>query len=302
MKLKGHIAMIATNVLFGLNTPISKSALQEYISPFSLTFFRMSGACLLFWLVSLFLKSEKIRAKDLLLIFLASMLGIFVNQFSFVMGLSITLPVNAALIVTATPILTMVLSFLFRKEPITGKKAGGVFLGVGGAILLILTSHAMAGGFSGNIRGDVLCFTSSLSYALYLTAFKKLIDRYHPVTLMKWMFLFAAIVALPFCYDSVSQISFAELPVIGYLEITYIVVIATFVTYLLIPIGQKELRPTTLSMYNYLQPIITTSIAVVFGLDTLGWEKVLSAVLIFTGVYLVIRSKSRAQLEAEKVQ
>lgn len=292
--------MITANVIFGLNTPISKNVLQEYLSPFSLTFFRMIGACSIFWIVSFFLKREKVVTKDIFIIFLASMFGIFINQFSFVMGLSITSPVNAALIVTVTPILTMIVSFIFLKEPITGKKVGGVFMGATGAILLIVTSHSIAGGFSGNIWGDIFCFTSSLAYAIYLTAFRGLIDRYHPVTLMKWMFLFAAIVAFPFCYKSISQVDYFGLPVVGYLEITYVVVAATFVTYLLIPIGQKGLRPTTLTMYNYLQPIIATCIAIAFGLDTLGYVKVISAGLIFSGVYFVIKSKSRAQLEAEK--
>ncbi len=298
--IKGHLAIIAANVIFGLNTPISKNVLQEYLSPFSLTFFRMCGACLIFWIVSAFVKSEKVKLKDILIIFFAAMFGIFINQFSFIVGLSTTSPVNAALIVTTTPILTMVVSFIFLKEPITGKKFGGVFLGASGAILLILTTHSVAGGFSGNISGDIFCFTSCLSYAIYLTAFKKVVDRYHPVTLMKWMFLFATIVAIPFCHKSVLQIDYSEIPLIGYFEIVYVVVAATFITYLLIPIGQQRLRPTILAMYNYLQPVITTTIAIFFGQDIFNSLKAVSAVLIFIGVYLVIKSKSRAQLEAEK--
>jgi drug/metabolite transporter (DMT)-like permease len=300
--LKGHIAIIAANVLFGLNVPISKNVLQEYLSPYSLTFFRMAGACILFWLVSLFVKQQKIAAKDFFFIFLASMFGIFINQFSFIQGLSITSPVNAALIVTLTPILTMIVSFIFLKEPITGKKAGGVLMGATGAVLLVLTNHSLANGTSGNMWGDVFCFTSCLSYAIYLTAFRWLIDRYHPVTLMKWMFLFASILCLPFSYGSFTQINYSELPVLGYLEIAYVVVGATFITYLLIPIGQKVLRPTVLVMYNYMQPILTTCIAVIFGLDTFGYVKIISGILIFFGVYLTIKSKSRAQLEAEKKQ
>ncbi|MDR0969681.1 MAG: DMT family transporter [Lentimicrobiaceae bacterium] len=295
---KGHIAIVVTNIIFGLNTPVSKNVLQEYLSPYSLTFFRMAGACAIFWLASFVLKQEKVKPKDLFFIFLASMFGIFINQFSFVHGLSITSPTNAALIVTVTPILTMLVSFLFLKEPITAKKASGVFMGALGAVLLIVTSRA--GQISGNIRGDIFCFFSSLSYAIYLTAFKWLVDRYHPITLMKWMFLFATIVSLSFCYDSVAQINYSEIPTIGYFEIGYIVVMSTFITYLLIPIGQKILRPTVLTMYNYLQPIITAGIAIFFGMDTFNYFKVLSAILIFSGVYFTIKSKSRAQLEAEK--
>lgn len=298
--LKGHIAIVAANIIFGLNTPISKNVLQEYLSPYSLTFLRMAGACSIFWLLSLFLKREKVAPKDLFFIFLAAMFGIFINQFSFIQGLAITSPVNAALIITATPILTMLVSFIFLREPITAKKAGGVFMGATGAVLLVVTSHSVAGGFSGNIWGDIFCFVSCLAYATYLTAFKWLIDRYHPVTLMRWMFLFATAVSLPFCYPSISQVDYASLPPAAYLEIAYVVVGATFVAYLLIPIGQKALRPTILSMYNYLQPIIATAIAIAIGQGSFDYLKGISAALIFAGVYLTIKSKSRAQMEAEK--
>ncbi|MDR2009099.1 MAG: DMT family transporter [Bacteroidales bacterium] len=295
---KAHLAILTTNIIFGINTPISKNVLQEYLSPFSLTFFRMAGACVVFWLVSLFMKTEKIKPRDLLFIFLASMFGIFINQFSFIQGLSLTTPVNAAIIITCTPIMTMIVSFLFLKEPITFKKAGGVFLGASGTVILVLSGYSGTVG-AGNIWGNLLCLVSSLAYAIYLTAFKWLIDKYSPVSLMKWMFLFATIVSLPFTFESVSQVNFAEMPLIAYLQIAYIVVGATFTTYLLIPIGQKGLRPTTLTMYNYLQPLVTTIIAVIFGLDTFGFVKTIAAVMIFLGVYIVMKSKSRAQLEIE---
>jgi drug/metabolite transporter (DMT)-like permease len=300
--IRGHLAIIATNIMFGLNTPVSKNVLQEYLSPHSLTFFRMTGACIVFWVVSLFVKQEKIKKKDLLFIFLASFFGIFVNQFSFVMGLSTTSPVNAALIVTTVPILTMIVSFIFLKEPITAKKAGGVLMGATGAILLVLTSHSIVNDASSNLWGDVFCFSSCLSYAIYLTAFRWLIDRYHPITLMKLMFLFASICCFPFSLDSLTQINYSEIPAAGYLEVAYIVVGATFITYLLIPVGQKVLRPTVLVMYNYLQPVITTGIAIAFGLDAFEYMKAVSGILIFSGVYLTIKSKSRVQLEAEKQQ
>ena len=297
---KAHIAILATNIIFGINISISKNVIQEYLGPYSLTFFRMLGACAIFWIVSFFLKREKIQGKDLLFIFCAGMFGIFINQFSFIQGLSMASPINASIIVTFTPIMTMLVSFLFLREPITWKKAIGVLMGCTGAITLVVTSHSASASSDGSIWGDIFCLVSCLAYAIYLTAFKWLIVKYHPITLMKWMFLFSTIVSAPFCYNSVSAINYADIPLQAYLKIAYIVVGATFITYLLIPIGQKSLRPTTLTMYNYLQPLITTCIAVAFGLDTFGFVKTLAAVLIFSGVYAVIKSKSREQLEKEK--
>ena len=297
---KGHLTMFVVNLIFGLNTPITKSVLSDTLTPYSLYFLRIAGASLLFWIASVFVKENKVSSRDLMMLFLAGMLGVAINQFSFVKGLSMTSPINAAIIVTLTPIITMVLSAIFQKEPITRKKVVGVFIGACGALLLILTSVQVISN-AGSAMGNMLCLLSSLSYALYLTAFKKLINRHHPITLMKWMFLFSAIVTLPICWNDIQSIPWQAISTSEYVRIGYVVILATFVTYMLIPVGQKLLRPTTLSMYNYIQPLVASLVAVAIGLDDFGWNTVLAAVLVFCGVYIVTQSKSRAQqLEEEQ--
>ena len=302
---KAHIAILITNIIFGINIAVSKNVMQEYLNPFSLTFIRILGACVLFWIASLCLRKDKrkerIEKKDFIFVFFAALFGIFINQFSFIQGLSSASSINASIIVTFTPIMTMLVSFLFLKEPLTWKKVIGVFMGATGAIILVATSHSEISNAEGSIWGDIFCFVSCLAYAIYLTKFRWLIEKYHPITLMKWMFLFAAILGFPFCYKSISAINLAAIPPEAYVKIAYIVVGATFVTYLLIPIGQKSLRPTTLTMYNYLQPLITTVIAVIFAAATFGFVKAFAAALIFSGVYVVMKSKSRLQMEKEKM-
>jgi drug/metabolite transporter (DMT)-like permease len=292
--------MLVVNVIFGLNTPITKSILSGVLTPYSVNFLRIAGAGLLFWIVSIFVKEDKVSSKDLLMLFFAGLLGIAVNQFAFVEGLSMTSPINAAIIVTLTPIITMVLSAIFQKEPITRKKVAGVFVGACGAVLLILTA-AQAVNNTGSMTGNLFCLLSSASYALYLTAFKRLINKHSPITLMKWMFLFSAIITLPLCLNDMQSVSWQTIPLNGYLRIGYVVILATFVTYMLIPVGQKLLRPTTLSMYNYIQPVVASLAAIAMGLDSFGWNTGLAAVLVFCGVYIVTQSKSRAQIEEESL-
>ena len=297
----GHIAIIAVNLIFGFNTPITKSVLgsEFMISPLALTFLRFAGAASVFWIAAALLKVPKAGKKDILIMIVASFLGIALNQMSFVVGLSSTSPVDASIVVTLTPVLTMIAAALFLKEPITALKVLGVFIGCAGAVLLILTS-ANNSSAERSWVGNLFCLTSCIAYALYLTLFKKLISRNHPLTLMKWMFLFGTIMVLPICYKPLSEVPFANLPAEIWLKLIYIVLAATFVTYLLIPVGQVRLRPTTLSMYNYLQPIVTTLVAVFMGMDTFGWHKALAAGLVFLGVYVVTQSKSRQQIENEK--
>ncbi len=295
---KGHLTMFVLNIIFGLNTSITKSVLSGTLTPSGIYFLRIAGACLLFWIASVFVKENKVSSRDLMMLFFAGMLGVAINQFSFLKGLSATTPVNAAIIITLTPVITMILAFIYQKEPITNKKVIGVFIGALGALLLIINNMKTENG-TGNITGNILCLLSALSYAFYLTAFKGLIVKHTPITLMKWMFLFSTIVSFPVCLNDIQAVQWQAIPAGGYLRISYIIVLATFITYMFIPVGQKLLRPTTLSMYNYLQPLIASLAAIAVGQDSLGWATALAAVLVFCGVYMVTQSKSRAQLEEE---
>lgn len=275
--------------------------MPEILSPYTLTFFRLGGGMLLFWIASVFVKKEHVPAKDILLLFFASLFGLTLNQLPYFIGLSMTSPIDASIVITMLPILTMILAAMIIKEPITLMKAVGVLVGASGALLLVFNSHTVHVGKS-NFLGNMIIFGAVASFAVYLTLFKNLITRYSSITVMKWMFLFGTIVCFPFCYKPLIQTDFALLTTGTYWRIGYVVIFATFLGYLFLPLGQKVLRPTTLSMYNYVQPIVASMVAVAIGIDVFGVEKALSSVLVFAGVYIVTQSKSRAQLEAERAK
>lgn len=297
---KGHIAILTTNIIFGINIVIAKNVLSNgNIDALALTYFRILGATIAFWIASLFVKREKLIVKDFVILFFASLFGIVINQTSFIVGLKTTSPIDASLIITLTPIITMLISAAYLKEPITYKKIIGVLIGCLGAVILIFSSKYLNVSGTRSWLGNSLCFLSSLAYACYLVFFRDFIKTKHPVTLMKWMFLFSAILLLPIGIPKISAVDISSINTLIGVEILYVVLMATFLTYLLIPIGQKNLRPTTLTMYNYLQPIIAAVLAIFLGQDIFGLEKVLAAVLVFLGVYVVTKSKSRQQLEEE---
>lgn len=258
----------------------------------------MIGAAILFWTISIFTKQEKVPTKDIVLFFFAAVFAIVLNQTFFIYGLSKTSPIDASLVITLVPIVTMVLSAIFIKEPITFKKAIGVIIGASGAMILILGGSNDSSSAS-SLVGNLIVLSSVFSFAIYLSLFKDLISRYSPITAMKWMFLFATILTLPVSYKMFIQTDFASFDTSVILRIGYVVVLATFFTYMLIPIGQKTLRPTTVSMYNYLQPIVASVATVIIGMDKFGVDKIISAVLVFFGVYLVTQSKSKADMQSE---
>ncbi len=297
----GHLCMFITCTAWGLMSPIGKDIMSEYVSPLTLATFRMVGGAVCFWVASLFFKKEEVKPHDMLMLFFAALFAIIFNQGVFMFGLSMTSPIDASIISTMVPIATMVLAAIHLHEPITGKKVGGVFLGAVGALILVLGSHS-GGSAKSNVWGDILCFVSQVSFASYLTFFKGVVGRYHPVTCMKWMFTYAAIVFIPFSYKDVTSTPFELVSLLKWSEIAFVILGATFMTFLLLIIAQKILRPTVVSMYNYVQPIIGTLASVAMGLAVFGWIKGVAVVLIFAGVYLVTQSKSRADMLREQAE
>ncbi len=303
-KFKGHAALWVANIVWGLNAPICKGVLVSGqnpggVNPFALSVFRMVGACLLFWAVSAFLPRERVAPRDVLMLLFASVFGIQLNQMLFLWGLSLTSPIDSSIIATIVPVLTMILAMFFLREPITWLKSGGVALGCFGALLLIYVSQHGAGQTS-SVVGDFLCIVSAVSYAVYLTAFRNTIVRYSPVTTMKWMFLFAAAVSLAVYFRPLSEVDYAALSPRTWGGIGYVVVCSTFLSYFMVPIGQRYLRPTVVSIYNYVQPVVAVAFTIVVGLDSFGFSKAAAALCVFAGVWCVTRSKSRAQLDAER--
>lgn len=304
-KYKGHIAILTANIIWGLNSPISKTVLNSGdITPFALTTFRMVGAAAAFWLVSLFTPKENVTPKDLAMLFFAALCGIVFNQGVFIFGLSMTSPIDASIVSTTAPIITMIIAAFYLKEPITNKKVSGIFLGAVGALMLIISGQNTTNVSSGEnkIAGDLLCLFAQASVATYFVLFKDLICRYSPITLMKWMFMYASMCYIPFSYHDIATIQYDTLPISLYSEIAFVVLGATFLSYMFIPIAQKSLRPTVISMYNYVQPIVASLIAVIAGMDTFTFIKAIAIALVFIGVYVVTQSKSKAQMDAEKLQ
>ena len=302
-KLQGHIAMLFTSLIFGVNIPLSKNLMPDWISPIGLTYSRFAFGAVAFWVISLFFKWEKVTRKDMATLFLGSLLGVGINQASFISGLERTSVTNASIVITVTPILAMIISFFILKEPITLKKAGGVLIGLIGVLTMILTSQLAGHGREASVIGDMLCVLSSLSYAFFLVLSRGISKRYSSVTLMKWMFLFSALMFFPLgSKELFSAKIFQSGSSVAWGSYLYMLIGATMITYLLIPFAQRTIRPTTIGMYNYLQPLVAAFIAIMWGHDTFSWIKPISAVLIFTGVYFVTTSKSREDVERERLQ
>lgn len=300
----GHLAMFFANMIWGLMAPISKDTLNYFesndIPAFTLAAMRVLGATAAYWILSVFVRSDRTTWADRRKFFMAGMFSIVFNQCLFIVGVSFTTPVDASVITTMLPVVTMLMAALVLREPITGLKVVGVLLGMGGALLLIMGGGTGLSFGTGNIIGDLMCLAAQVSFSCYLVFYRDFIVKFSPLTLMKWMFTAASLVFLPIALPIFARIDFAAIPPRIYLEICYTVFAATFLTYMMIPIGQKSLRPTVISMYNYVQPVMSAAVSLLWGMATFGLYKGIAIGLIFSGVYVVTQSKSRAQLDTEK--
>ena len=295
-----HASIFLACAFWGLMAPLGKEAMTHGIDGITMVTFRVIGGTVLFGLTSFFTKREHVPMRDKLMFAGAGLFGLVFNQCCYTIGLSITSPINSSIVTISMPIFAMILSALILKEPLTGKKAGGVLLGCSGAVILILTSANAATDKVGDIRGDLLCMAAQFSFALYLALFNPLIKRYSVFTINKWMFLWAAIFIVPFSADHVMATNWDIVPTRTLLEIFYVVFFATYLSYILTMIGQRILRPTVVSVYNYVQPIVSVIFSIILGISVMQWSQILAVVLVFSGVWLVTKSRAKADGEPKK--
>ena len=290
----GHLACFLAYAIFGFNIIVCKDLTAgRLISPLAIFTLRSLGAGALFWLISLFTQKEKVDKKDYAGIFAASMLGFFVCQVTFLVGIPHITPMDCSVLSAISPIYTMIIAAIVLKEPITWQKAGGVAISFAGIIYLIVSRTSAAGTAETSLFGILMLILNSLSFSMYLGIFKPLIGKYSVVTFMKWIFLFAFVVSAPFSAREIVTLDWSAIPAIQFAELAFLIFCATFITYFLIPVGQKRIRPTLVSMYSYVQPIIAIVISITVGMEMLTWSKVLAAVMVFGGVVVVSYSKSR---------
>lgn len=281
------LAFLAS-LIYAVSFTVAKEAMPEYVLPFGFILLRVIGATVLFWGVGFFLKKESIDTQDYPRILLAAFFGMALNQLAFFKGLSMTTPINASVIMVTSPILVLIFSTFIMKEKASKRRISGIFIGLLGAVILILFGKN-TGVASNASLGNLLIFVNASSYALYLILIKSLTNKYHPITLAKWLYLLGVFLVLPFGFSELSIVDWQTMPISILYRVGFIIVFTSFLTYLFNLLAIRELKPTTLSIFIYLQPVLASMYALFVGSDSLNLIKVGATLLIFVGVYLVTR-------------
>ncbi|WP_339752032.1 DMT family transporter [uncultured Winogradskyella sp.] len=280
-------ALFMVQVLYGLNYTFAKTVMNEnFVKPFALTVLRVGGATILFWLFSIWLPKEKVEQKDYFKFFIAAVFGVAINMLFFLKGVELTTPIHASAIVTITPVIILILSSIILKEKITTLKISGVALAFFGALALTLFGDSEREG-DNIILGNTFILLNTFFYSVYIILIKQLTAKYHPFTFIKWLFLFGFFMVLPFGYNELQEVQWQTFtPYISF-SVLFVVIGATFGTYLLNPIALNKLKASTVGVFIYLQPVIAGLFALIMGADTIDTLKIIAMVLIFSGVYLV---------------
>ena len=281
------LAVFSTAIFYGATYSVAKNVMPFYISPYALVWIRIAVTTILFWITSWVMKVPKMERKDFPYVAFLALLAIVINILSFFKGLSLTTPINGAVIMVTTPILVFVFSLFILKEKLQWTKAIGVVIGLLGAYVLTTTGKMSMSNAKNIPLGNLLVFVNASGYALYLILAKKMIAKYHPITFVKWLYTFGIIIMTPFVFDEVLLVNWATMPISIYVTIGYIIVFSTYCNFLFNLYGLKHLKPTTVSAFIYTQPVIASLFALFMGTDELSITKVLSSLTIFLGVYIV---------------
>ena len=286
-RILAFIAASVATLIYGANYTIAKDVMPAFVKPFGFIVLRVFGAMVLFWLLSLFVKREKIAKKDFVGIFFAAIFGAGFNMLVFFKGLNLTTPIDASVIMVLTPIIVFVLSIIFLKETIISHRIAGVIIGLIGALVLIVYGTSSELNAPNIFLGNIYIILNATFYGIYLVIIKKLMTKYHPINLIKWVYLFGFFIVLHFGFQEFTEINWTSMPNLIRYKVLYVVVFATFTVYLCNLIALTKLKVTTVGVFIYLQPVVATIFALLLGSDTLNTVKLVASAIIFVGVYLV---------------
>ena len=295
-KVIGHIAMFMATLFFGLNIPAIKELMPKWVNAIDATYIRLAGAAIVFWIVSIFVKSEKIEKKDYLIIFLGGMVGLFSFIYFLNLGVCYSSPVDISIILTTPPVLVIIFSSIIYKTKINKLKALGIIISLAGAFMIILIGHHS--GAVRSLKGNIYGGISACCYAAYLLLMKGPSQNYKAVSLLKWVFLASIILVVPLGTKSLIHSELVTNPqTIPMLIVAFVILFPTFISYLLIPIAIRSIGHEIVSMYQYLVPVFATSAAIILKMDTLQWFQPVAALIIIIGVFITSKGTELQEIK-----
>ena len=289
---RGHLALLAAQIIYALNYSVAKGLMPAFISPIPLVFSRIIGAMILFWLLSLVVKTQKVERTDMKKLAGLALFGVVINQVFFIWGLSRTTPINSSIIMISNPVMVFVITLIILKERARLSQVTGLLLAIIGALLILRYKGNFEVGTE-TLAGDLMTLVNSASWAFFIVMVKPIMVKYDTVTVMRWLFLFGSIYMLPIGLSETLEVNWAAFTTSAWLALGFVVIATTFFAYLLNLYGLQTLSTNTVSAYIYLQPFLASVFAIFMGKDHMDPIKIISGILIISGLYLVNKKSKK---------
>lgn len=285
------MAILAANVIFGLNIPVTKSLMAQWMTPQGYTITRILFGAVIFWVIASFFQREKVKRKDLLPLFLGGLVGFLATQLFFAQSLTYTSPVIFSLLMALIPVVVLLLARVFLQERVARRKILGIILSIAGAAIIILQGDSEDMSGRNHFLGITFALLCVCAYSSYLIITRKVSLTYQPLTLAKWMFLFSALLVLPFCFSGLAgqKIYSEDTSLEAISLLAFAILFSSTLAFFLMPLALKRLEASTVSIFMNLQPLVASGVAIGIGQDSMSWEKAIAGLLVLGGVYLVSR-------------
>ncbi len=284
---KAFVALIIANMIWGAASPIFKLALQN-IPPFTLAFWRFFlGAILLAFVLKLHINIKFTSRRDLMLFILYALTGVTLNIIFYFWGLRLTYAINAPVIASAQPIVTLVLALVFLKETFVLRKFFGMLAGTIG-ILIIVLEPLLAVGIDGSVIGNIFLVIATLAAVANMIVGKSILPRYNPITFTFGAFMVGAASFLPlaiFEYSTTAGL-YPSLDWRGYGGIAFGAILSSAAAYSLYAWGLSKINATDVAMFTYVDPIVGTVLASLLLHEPITLPFLLGAVFIFGGIFI----------------
>lgn len=290
-KQQGLIAILSANVIFGLNIPVTKELMAQWMTPWGYTMTRLLLGALVFWGIGCFFKMEKVEKRDMLILLFGGLLGFLGTQIAFAQSLKYTTPVVFSLLMALAPVSVLLLAAVFLQESVPKRKVLGILLSVAGAAIIIVLGSNGGEQASNHFLGILYAIACILLYSGYLILTRKISIKYHPLTIAKWMFLFSALAILPFSFSELprQEIYSANTNISALSLLAFSLLFSSTLAFFLMPVALRRLEAGTVSIFMNLQPIVASGVAISVGQDVLTVDKIVATLLVLTGVYIVTR-------------
>lgn len=295
--VKGNLLMFVSKTFSGLNQNALRFLLPNWMSAQTGVLLRLGFGTIFFVVFECFVRRKFTlpKWKDVALLMLAGLVFVFGYMFFLLEGLSYTTPISSSIFISLQPIFAFIICLFIKTEKATWKKIIGMVIGLGGALLCVLTQHSSAIA-TDPVKGNLFCLCGAFMYACYLITEKKFIPTYGSAMVSALTFGGGAIGAIVLViitgwHADVFHQSLFSTPM---LVLLFVLIFPTALGYLLQDFALKLLPATVVALYGDLILIVSAIASYILGQDTFSWFQILAILLMLGSVYLVEVSESQS--------